>query len=291
MGGQRIEEYWTAEMRSVLDKYRQFEKLIPAPGKRKGSGHPGEDGRYIENILKETLKKFLPADLEILSGFILRLGVKDKNSRKRKKDEDMHSTQLDMIVYDTARMPVFQRFGDTAVVPPEGVIAVISVKKNLRADMLESEFQSLKRAAQLCAGKDRKGPFLGLVGISDKICADSDPNKKSFEKVVDAIEKSQDNTCISYEELPGYIGALDEWTIHKEHRKKARRADYLLYVHGEEEKHLGIQFLLKGILDVYYSEERGNGREPGIFSLSSRQCDEKYQEILYKKEKAGPHNG
>ena len=30
MGGIRLEKYWTAEMRSVVEKYRQFETLIPS---------------------------------------------------------------------------------------------------------------------------------------------------------------------------------------------------------------------------------------------------------------------
>ena len=69
--------------------------------------------------------------MDILTGFILRAGVKSPDSvKQRRRDEDQHSGQLDLIVYDT-EMPVYQRFGDTAVVPPEGVIAVISVKKNL----------------------------------------------------------------------------------------------------------------------------------------------------------------
>ena len=81
MGGERIERYWAAEMRSVMEKYRQFEMLIPADSGR-GAGHSGEDGRYIESILKTTLKKFLPEELEILSGFILRAGVSSPDSGK-----------------------------------------------------------------------------------------------------------------------------------------------------------------------------------------------------------------
>ena len=46
MGGERIEKYWAAEMRSAIEKYRQFEILIPAAS-GEGSGHRGEDGRYI----------------------------------------------------------------------------------------------------------------------------------------------------------------------------------------------------------------------------------------------------
>lgn len=129
MGGERLQEYWRQEVQALEAAYRQFETLIPAE-ERKGAAHPGEDGRYVECLLTEALKRFLPRNIEIFSGFILRPGVKSGVSKAaRASDSDQHSGQLDLIVYDSANYPVFQRFGDHAVVPPEGVIAVLSVKK------------------------------------------------------------------------------------------------------------------------------------------------------------------
>lgn len=286
MGGIRLEKYWTAEMRSVVEKYRQFETLIPSQS-GKGAAHPGEDRRYIESILRSTLKQFLPASVDVLSGFVLRAGVKGSDSVKaRRKDADMNSGQLDLIVYDMT-MPVYQRFGETAVVPPEGVIAVISVKKSLYRKDLRKEFAALKTVAGLCARKGAKGPFIALVGMDDKIASSSD---KSFAQVIEAIRGSQDEKCISYDELPGFVGALKSWSVHKAHRRDIQRADYLFYKHGTEEEHLGIQFLLNSILDVYYSKDRGHGEKPGIFSFpGNREPDDMSQEIFYKKEKAGRH--
>ena len=94
MGGKRLEKYWSYEVKSFLEKYRQFETLIPA-SKGKGAAHRGEDGRYIESILKEMLKKFLPTGIEILTGFILRAGVEsDMSGKARKKDEDLHHSWI-----------------------------------------------------------------------------------------------------------------------------------------------------------------------------------------------------
>ena len=286
MGGKQIERYWAAEMRSVIEKYRQFETLIPSDS-GEGAGHRGEDGRYIESILKATLKQFLPDSVDILTGFILRAGVKSPDSvKQRRRDEDQHSGQLDLIVYDT-EMPVYQRFGDTAVVPPEGVIAVISVKKNLYKKDLVHEFTALKTVAEICARNDKKGPFIALVSMDDKI--NEDP-VKTFDKVIDTIKACQDDKCISYDELPGFVGVLKRWSVHKVHRRGKGQAEYLLYEHKDGEEHLGIQYLLKGILDVYYSEGRGHGNEPGMFSFpSNRQADKIFKGISYRKEKAGRH--
>lgn len=63
MGGERVNNYWAMEMKSILEKYRQFETLIPAAN-QKGTAHREEDGRYVESILKDTLQKFLPAGVE-----------------------------------------------------------------------------------------------------------------------------------------------------------------------------------------------------------------------------------
>lgn len=61
MDGKRIQEYWSNEMKALLDTYRQFQILTPAEG-RNGAAHNGEDGRYVETLIKEYLKKYLPKD-------------------------------------------------------------------------------------------------------------------------------------------------------------------------------------------------------------------------------------
>lgn len=292
MGGKRIENYWSYEMKSLLEKYKQFETLIPAAS-GKGAAHRGEDGRYIESILKETLQKFLPTGVEILTGFILRTGVKSGLSGKtRKKDEDKHSSQLDLIIYDMQNYPVYQRFGDTAVVLPEGVLGVISVKKTLRRGEIAGEIMALQRVAKLCSLKERKGPFLALVGMDDEL-------GQRYKTRADVIEKNIEDVFtqkpICYEELPCFIGNLSEWTIHKCHksgtgprdRRENERAEYQMYIHRDKEEHLGLQFLLKGILDVYYSAERNHGKQPGFFSFpEGKQYDWKSKEICCDKTSA-----
>lgn len=286
MGGECLRNYWTKEMRAVLERYRQFEALIPSGGG--GSDHNGEDGRYVESILKETLKKYLPAGVELLSGFILRAGVKSGFSGKdRKNDEDRHSSQLDIIVYDSGNYPVYQRFGDTAVVIPEGVLAVISVKKTLRTNELRPEIKALGNAGRLCAFRDRKGPFLALVGMDDQIRKGA---VKAAEKVIET-EREIVKECVlekrpvCYEEMPGFIGNLRSWTVHKAHKKEKKCAEYQVYVNQGGEEHLGLQYLLKGILDVYYSRENNHGKQPGFVGFpSGKQYEGAAVSIEYDKE-------
>ena len=228
----------------------------------------------------------MPTGIEILTGFILRAGVEsDMSGKARRRDEDKHSTQLDMIVYDAQEYPVYQRFGDTAVVLPEGVLGVISVKKTLRKEEIVGEVEALKRAARLCSLKGREGPFLALVGMKDKL-------GKKYTTRANIIEREINSTFgqkpVCYEALPCFIGNLSEWTIHKCHKpgkglrdkRNNERAEYQMYIHRDNEEHLGLQFLLKGILDVYYSVERNHGKQPGFFSFpEGKQYEWKSKEI------------
>ncbi len=263
MGGERAEHYWAMEMKSVLVKYRQFETLIP-DRRGKGAEHKGEDGRYVESIIKGTLQKFLPAGLEILTGFILRSGVESGFSgKKRKKDEDRHSSQLDMIVYDTEHYPVYQRFADTAVVLPEGVIAIISVKKTLYRKEIQHELRMLHYAAGLCAFGNRKGPFLALVSMcSEPGVSAKQYERKIFQEIKNVIGDLKAPIC--YESMAGFIGCLKEWTIHKINHSRNKEAEFQMYLHEKDEEHLGIQFLIDGILNVYYAVN--GGRKPGYIS-------------------------
>ena len=75
MDGRRIQSYWSNEMQAMLDTYKQFQTLISAEN-IDGAAHNGEDGRYVETLIREYLKRYLPKDLEVLTGFILRPAVK-----------------------------------------------------------------------------------------------------------------------------------------------------------------------------------------------------------------------
>ena len=139
MDGTTIQKYFQQEALSMLDAYKNFETLIPS-SKGTGAAHKGEDGRFVENLIRSFLSKYLPKDLEVLTGFIVCPAVKvGKNDKSRKNDKDSHSTQLDIIVYNSVQYPVFLRSNDTVIVPPEGIIAIISVKKTLNPDDIENE--------------------------------------------------------------------------------------------------------------------------------------------------------
>lgn len=57
MDGERIQNYWSDEVDALVRTYRQFEKLIPSE-RVDGAAHLGEDGRYVEDLVREYLRHF-----------------------------------------------------------------------------------------------------------------------------------------------------------------------------------------------------------------------------------------
>lgn len=270
MDGQRLRDFWNQEVAALLAVYRQFETLLPHPN-TKGAEHRGEDGRYVEALLRSYLQKYLPNDLEVLTGFVLRPAVKTGgNDRSRSGDKDRHSTQMDIIVYDTGTYPVFQRMGETVIVPPEGVIALLSVKKTLRDADIAGECNALKEVSDICRcdqkkpEKRRRGPFLGLVGAGSEL---ADTNVAKEEQIFKKLQELYTPSA-TFDDMIGFIGDLSGWHVFKARPPEKitpqnKRAKYRYLNLAEDELHHGFQFLLSGILSVYYDETRRNVRRPG----------------------------
>lgn len=270
MDGRRLQDFWNQEVMAILAVYRQFETLLPNRV-TKGAEHRGEDGRYIEALLRSYLKKYLPNDLEVLTGFILRPAVKTgRNTRNRKTDADQHTTQLDIIIYDTGTYPVFQRIGDAVIVPPEGVIGVLSVKKTLCEADIIPECEALAAVGRICRSDEpipqgrRRGPFLGLVGISSRFPSRRVAKEK---KIFQKLELLYPQPPM-FDDMVGFIGDLSGWYIFKDRPAenltiKNRVAKYLYLSLKKEELHHSFQYLISGILSVYYDETRRNVKRPG----------------------------
>ncbi len=281
MDGKRIQNYWSSEVDALVKTYQQFETLIPAP-KMVGAEHKGEDGRFVEDLLREYLNRYLPNGLEVLTGFILRPAVKTgETGKERKGESDCHSKQLDIIVFDSDNYPVFQRFGHSVIVPPEGVVGIISVKKHLNDGDIKKECVSLFDAANLCetlSSNERtdklRGPYLALVSVKSNIDkARTDNLDWIFAQVGSAYAGK---AGITFDKLVGFIGALDEWSIFKRRPSKIlKEAEYIGFKHKAGESHLGLQFLLTGILSVFYDETRRNLRRPGYTAFPSRRPRDK----------------
>ncbi|MFX1563274.1 MAG: DUF6602 domain-containing protein [Promethearchaeota archaeon] len=84
-----------------------------------GNSHWGEEGRYKEAILKNILRKFLPKNISIGTGFI----VNSNNNQRISK-------QIDIIVYENG-YPVLFSEGDFIITTMKNVKGIIEVKSNI----------------------------------------------------------------------------------------------------------------------------------------------------------------
>ena len=98
--------------------------------------HPGLKGSSFEEVFRNFLREYLPKTVDISSGVVV--------------DSEGRSTrQLDVIISDAAKTPIFYRSADTRVVPIEGVYSVIEVKANLDRQELERTFENMKSVRTL----------------------------------------------------------------------------------------------------------------------------------------------
>jgi hypothetical protein len=277
-----ISKYFDDVAQSLMSNYKRFELLIPNTSLKKGSeetkggsDHTGEEGRFLESVIRSFLNKHLPQNLRALSGFIIRpAALCGDNDTRRVRDQkvDKHSPQLDIIVYDIGNYPVFEQFDDFAIVPPEGVYAIISVKKQLRMDDIEHELKALAYAASLCHHYNKKegkkivgapgnqrvaGPITALIGFKTVFDLNTTNSKKIFEKIRAIQGENPVDGIIKL------ISSIEEFSFFRaDHRFEENkfRVPFLWIKHkiGNEEPqmNLTLQYLLHFILKLYYDDTR-----------------------------------
>ena len=98
--------------------------------------HPGEFGRYRENICKQFLKFVTPARLDIGTGFIINTSNKV-------------SHQCDIIIYDAQHTPLLESEEKQFFFPVETIAAVGEIKSVLSKKALSEAIQKLARVKVL----------------------------------------------------------------------------------------------------------------------------------------------
>jgi hypothetical protein len=89
-----------------------------------GNRHWGEDGRFKEVLLMNYLKKVLPSNISIGTGFV-------SNGHEI-------TSQIDLIIYDNSIPTLFSE-GDFVIALPESIYGIIEVKSKLSANNKCSE--------------------------------------------------------------------------------------------------------------------------------------------------------
>jgi hypothetical protein len=121
---------------------------------RKAVEQPGLKGTSFEETFRSFLREYLPLSLDVSTGVLV----------------DSHgsvSRQLDVIISDSAKTPIFYRSGDIRVIPVECAYAVIEIKAYLDANELDRIFQNMGSVRNL-----RKSAYVkpaGAIIYSDNL--------------------------------------------------------------------------------------------------------------------------
>ena len=109
--------------------------------------HPGEYGKYREDIIKRFLKLYIPERFGISSGFII-------------NPNDEISSQCDIIIYDKSKTPRIQNYESQRFFPIETVIGVGEVKSTINSETeLNSYLIKLSKFKKMRYGVKNSNPY------------------------------------------------------------------------------------------------------------------------------------
>jgi len=129
----------TAELKVIQDRVRH---LI-------GGIHWGEEGRYKEAVLSSVIRRFLPTNMSLGTGFII----------KKENDDFKTSTQIDIIIYDNT-YPVLFKEGDFIITTPENIKGIIEVKTRLNSSGISDAVSKATENGNLINQKIFNGIFV-----------------------------------------------------------------------------------------------------------------------------------
>jgi hypothetical protein len=103
---------------------------------QKALSHPGQKGDANEETVRSFLKQYLPKVLDVSTGIL----VDSLGNR---------SNQLDIILSDAAKTPIFYQSGNLRVIPVECAYAVIEVKAFLSKEELRKAYENMVSVKRL----------------------------------------------------------------------------------------------------------------------------------------------
>ncbi len=239
-----------------------FRNLLPH-NERQSSIHSGEEGRFVENLLVEFLRKTLPDGMAIASGFVVRVG---------RKKEITSSKQIDILIYDTRYAPLM-KYGDAVVIHNLAVIAAISVKKNITLNEIKDETESLSFVGSLCGGNPNLKPYLAIFAFDIRGLTNfRDTVNSAWDRVRGAFAARDERW--SANEMVNDLIVLHKFVI----KSKIGRvednhpcAKFIFCGGNDTHHHMYVQHLISGISKSFNS--RYNIQQSVVTEFPQTQCE------------------
>lgn len=133
---------------NILPNYLEYQKSIAIEFKAYekrvrnliDDTHWGEEGRYKEIILMNYLKRVLPKNLSVGTGFV--------------RNGENITSQIDIIIYDNS-FPILFAEGDFVIATPENVIGIIEVKSTINPWNLCNTIEKANRNGSIICNSDQ----------------------------------------------------------------------------------------------------------------------------------------
>lgn len=136
--------------KSIAAEFKAYEKrvrnLIDA-------AHWGEEGRYKEIILMNYLKRVLPKNLSVGTGFV--------------RNGDNITSQIDIVIYDNS-FPVLFSEGDFVITTPENVIGIVEVKSLINPNELCGIIEKSNLNGSIIVGNSETYIFNGIFSYNSR---------------------------------------------------------------------------------------------------------------------------
>lgn len=224
---------------------------------------PGMAGTSAESVLVGWLKKWMPGRISVENGAVISV-------------RDEPTNQMDCLLFDHIESPIFQRTGNAAILPVEGVVGAIEMNygENTTYGKLNLDAQKLEQLGRRAVHQLQRA----AVALTH-LPIDKDPSSASREELIAGLEKH-----MGHDQGPQLLIFVEEL------RGDLQEAAVRLMVHN---KKVGVRFSVDGlfvlkqgfVLHIDSSKKGWNskrlaGAELGFSSVSEGQVLIKLQSVL-----------
>lgn len=132
MSNQHFEHILEQNIERFVNDFKIWSRLVYTNNSDENEKllHPGEFGSYRERICRDLLLNFIPAYLDIGSGFVI-------------NSENYTSNQGDIVVYDKENIPLIRNIDNQRFFPIENIIAIGEIKSQLSKSVFEEALRRL----------------------------------------------------------------------------------------------------------------------------------------------------
>lgn len=175
-----IEDYFKSLTSELVSLKNRVRFLI-------GNQHWGTDGAWKETLVKNTIRRCLPSNRLVGSGFV-------KNSRSLNQSS---SGQIDILVYSD-QTPILFQDGDVVVVPHHDVYGIIEVKTKIDSASKLTDYVAVlsERASYIKEAAVNGSPasklFVGLMAF------DGDLNLESIAPALREVAGGDANRVVNH---------------------------------------------------------------------------------------------